>query len=80
MTLNLFLVSNTISIAIAEAFHGAGVLHQDLSVSNVMLTEDRSNGVRRSGVLNDWDRAQRIGSLSIDHRIVRPCLIPAYVF
>ncbi|KAK7688398.1 hypothetical protein QCA50_008771 [Cerrena zonata] len=54
----------------AGAFHDARVLHQDPSVGNIMLTENRSNGTRQSAVLNDWDRAKRIDSDdSVNHHI-----------
>ena len=58
-------------LAIADAFHDARLLHQDISIGNVMLTEERSNGTRPTGILNDWDRAQELGSLTRDHRRVR---------
>ncbi|KAK7688404.1 hypothetical protein QCA50_008777 [Cerrena zonata] len=54
---------------IAGAFHDARVLHQDLSVGNIMLTENRSDGARQSAVLNDWDRAKRIDFDSNKHHI-----------
>ena len=32
-----------------------------------MLTKDQSNGTRQTGILNDWDRAQGLDSLTSDH-------------
>lgn len=46
------------------------MLHQDVSVGNVMLTEARSGGSEKSGILNDWDRAEGLDSLSEDCRMV----------
>ena len=45
----------------AGAFHNAELLHCDTSGGNVMLTEHRSGPI---GILNDWDRAKRVGSIS----------------
>ena len=45
----------------AGAFHSAKLLHCDTSGGNVMLTEYRSGQI---GILNDWDRAKRVGSIS----------------
>ena len=36
------------------------VLHQDVSVGNVMLTEARSGGREQTGILNDWDHALKL--------------------
>ena len=35
-----------------------------------MLTEERSDGSKQSGVLNDWDRAEELESLSQRCRMV----------
>ena len=49
------------------------VLHQDVSVGNVMLTEARSGGREQTGILNDWDRAEQLDWLSENDRMV--CLL-----
>ena len=58
------------STAILVAYRGARVLHQDISVGNIMLGEERSDGLKTTAILNDWDRAQRLNALSDDHRLV----------
>ena len=58
------------STAILVAYRNAHVLHQDISVGNVMLGEERSDGLKTTAILNDWDRAQRLNALSDDHRLV----------
>ena len=50
----------------AGAFHKASVLHCDTSSSNVMLTETGNDGISQTAVLNDWDRAKRVGAISIE--------------
>ena len=57
-------------VAIIVAYHNASVLHQDISMGNVMLTEERRDGVKRSGILIDWERAEGLDSLSADCRMV----------
>ena len=57
-------------IAIIDAYYNASMLHQDVSMGNVMLTEERSDGVKRSGILIDWERAEGLDSLSTDCRMV----------
>ena len=52
------------------AYHAAHVLHQDISVGNVMLGEERSDGLKTTAILNDWDRAQELDALTDDHRLV----------
>ena len=52
------------------AYRDAHVLHQDISVGNVMLGEERSDGLKTTAILNDWDRAQELDALTDDHRLV----------
>ena len=52
------------------AYRIARVLHQDISVGNIMLGEERSDGRKTTAILNDWDRAQGLDTLSDDHRLV----------
>ena len=52
------------------AYRDAHVLHQDISVGNVMLGEERSDGLKTSAILNDWDRAEELDALTDDHRLV----------
>ena len=52
------------------AYHDAHVLHQDISVGNVMLGEERSDGLKTTAILNDWDRAEELDALTDDHRLV----------
>lgn len=61
----------------AGAFHEANVLHCDTSNGNVMLTENRGSGTDQTAVLNDWDRAKRVGSKSTGYnpRTVRVFLL-----
>ena len=52
------------------AYRDAHVLHQDISVGNVMLGEERSDGLKTTAILNDWDRAEELDALTDDHRLV----------
>ena len=52
------------------AYRIARVLHQDISVGNIMLGEERSDGLKTTAILNDWDRAQTLDALTDDHRLV----------
>ena len=55
--------------AIAVAYHKGKIYHRDLSLGNVMMTENRSDSEGPWGVLNDWDHALWIDAAPTD-RIV----------
>ena len=59
----------TILSAIAAAFHKGNAYHRDISLGNVMMTENRSDSDGPWGVLNDWDHALWIDAEPTD-RIV----------
>ena len=54
-------------IAMSVAYKSAGILHQDVSIGNVMVTEDGR------GILNDWDCAwiKTPQQAEQRHRVVR---------
>ena len=56
-------------LAIAAAFHKGNAYHRDISLGNVMMTENRSDSEGPWGVLNDWDHALWIDAEPTD-RIV----------
>ena len=35
-----------------------------------MLGEERSDGLKTTAILNDWDRAEELDALTDDHRLV----------
>lgn len=53
-------------IAHQQAFQKLLILHQDISVGNILITED-SNGTT-SGILIDWDLCQMLDTCSNDAR------------
>ena len=44
-------------LAIAAAFHKGNAYHRDISLGNVMMTEQKGDSEGPWGVLNDWDQA-----------------------
>ena len=47
----------TILSAIAAAFHKGNAYHRDISLGNVMMTEQKGDSEGPWGVLKDWDQA-----------------------
>lgn len=43
------------SPAHSEAWAGAGILHRDISIGNIMIDVEPSDEVLWSGFLTDWD-------------------------
>ena len=61
-------------LAIAAAYHLGQVYHRDLSLGNVMMTENQGDSDGPWGILNDWDHARKINAEPTD-RVVRSSMI-----